>query len=585
MSILKYYFTILLLFILFYTNNTLSQTRIPENEQNYITSKLAEIEQLKGEDKENEVITALIFVADIYLKYDDLNSAEKKLISAKNHAKKSSKTKYRLLFINFKLGVLYQNMRLYDKSLLVFEENLELNRKKNDAMSMNKALLNVVQAAELVKKYKRAIECLHEAEKIAQYELYDENLVYKIYASLAENYRRTGNSDKYSEYNELLQKKSLYDKENQINRAKKEKKNTENKLQKTTEELNLASDSIFSLAELKKMQEAKIELDSLKIKQQNVKLDASQKFNQLLSVLIFIGFVFLSIVIVFWRKNKRKNKKLNAQKEEILIQSEHIKTINQKIMGSINYASRLQNALLPDLTCFHKHLPDSFVWLKPRDIVSGDFYWITIIKEKVVVAAVDCTGHGVPGAFMSIIGNLYLNQIVNSQKIIKADEILNELQNYIQASLNQHTTKMHDGMDMSLCVIDKKEKIIELSGAKNPLVYIQNNDLKLVKADNMAIGGFRRNINRKFTNTSISYAENEITLYLFSDGYQDQFSGRKGRKFMRKRLKKLFFQIHKKTIHEQEEILKKELFQWMGGNSEQKTQQLDDILIIGIKLK
>ena len=253
---------------------------------------------------------------------------------------------------------------------------------------------------------------------------------------------------------------------------------------------------------------------------------------------------------------------------------------NQQIMDSINYASRIQKAILPLQSTFDTLLPDHFILFKPRDIVSGDFYYIREVNHKMILAAVDCTGHGVPGAFMSFIGYLSLNILTVIMKITSVSEILKEMHEGIRRVLRQRETNANDGMDMTVVSIDKENKLMKFAGAKNPLVYIQNNELKVIKGDRVSIGGKQKEAERTFTAHQIDISQ-PTTFYLFSDGYQDQFGGPEGRKFMTKRFRNLLLEIHQKPMEEQKEVLDQTIQDWMKEGNE---EQVDDILVVGVKV-
>lgn len=266
-------------------------------------------------------------------------------------------------------------------------------------------------------------------------------------------------------------------------------------------------------------------------------------------------------------------------------QKSDLQQVNRDIVHSIEYARHIQAAILPEPQEIKKALPDSFIFFKPRDIVSGDFYWFKEVEDKVVVAAIDCTGHGVPGAFLAILGDSILSRIIHYHQILHADEILNEIHLSIQRTLRQNETRSYDGMDMALCVIDKKNKTLEFAGAHNPLVYVQDGELQQLKGDKVAVGGAQwdwENGPRVFKKHKIDYSHNDqLTIYMFSDGFQDQFGGKHLKKFQRKRFRNLLHTIHHKPMEEQKHLLQETLVNWIDeGNQE----QLDDILVIGVKL-
>jgi serine phosphatase RsbU (regulator of sigma subunit) len=261
-------------------------------------------------------------------------------------------------------------------------------------------------------------------------------------------------------------------------------------------------------------------------------------------------------------------------------QKELIEAKNNKITDSIKYAQRIQNAILPTLDEIRQTLPDTFVLFKPKDIVSGDFYYFNQVFGKTIIAAVDCTGHGVPGAFMSMIGYEILNEITNVQHIVQANQILYHLNIGIRKSLKQDETQNKDGMDIALCVIDKALQVVEYAGAKNPIIYIQNEQLLEVKADKIPIGGdFKDNGERIFTNTVLTLSQKPTMFYLFTDGFQDQFGGEENRKFGLKRMKALFQDIYTKDAVTQGQILEETINNWR-----QKERQIDDILLLGFRI-
>lgn len=253
--------------------------------------------------------------------------------------------------------------------------------------------------------------------------------------------------------------------------------------------------------------------------------------------------------------------------------------INKKITDSIFYAKRIQTAILPSDNELKILGKDNFVLFKPMNIVSGDFYWLSEKEGKILVSAADCTGHGVPGAFMSMIGNTLLNKIVNENNIVTPNNILHQLREEIIASLNQakDDNLSKDGMDMTICAIDFNAKKLEFSGANNPLVIVRNNELIEYKGNKQPVGMLMGEL-LPFTNHVIEIEKGDM-IYLFSDGFQDQFGGELGRKFMKKRFKELLLTISNKTAQEQHDILESTMSEWIKD-----TRQIDDILVMGIRV-
>jgi len=270
-------------------------------------------------------------------------------------------------------------------------------------------------------------------------------------------------------------------------------------------------------------------------------------------------------------------KTIEERTNEITVQKEIIEAKNQSITESINYAKRIQDAALPRVEEIKESIPDSFIYFKPRDIVSGDFYWFVKEENKIIVTAADCTGHGVPGAFMSLIGNDLLNEIVTARGVIESDKILNELHDSVRKALRQEENRSRDGMDLALCVIDTETKTLQFSGAKNPLVYFKNGEMTVIKGDKYPIGGVQFQVDRHYTRHEVDLSE-PIMVYLFSDGYQDQFGGEKSEKFMSKNFKLLLQEIHEKPVEEQKLILDEKFKAWKGNRS-----QIDDILVMRMR--
>jgi serine phosphatase RsbU (regulator of sigma subunit) len=252
---------------------------------------------------------------------------------------------------------------------------------------------------------------------------------------------------------------------------------------------------------------------------------------------------------------------------------------NKDITASINYASRIQRAMLPDQQEIRGLGRNIFILYLPKDIVSGDFYWFSEINGKLVLVAGDCTGHGVPGALMSMLGISFLEEIVNEREITESGQILDELRNEVQRALHQKGAREEakDGMDIALCVINRSNKTIQYSGAYNNLYLIRKGELIEYAADRMPIGIFDLS-DKSFTSQDILYLPGDI-IYMFSDGYADQFGGPNRKKFKYLALKELLIKIHDLPLKEQKKRLETEFLNWKGDNP-----QTDDVLVMGLKL-
>ena len=300
-------------------------------------------------------------------------------------------------------------------------------------------------------------------------------------------------------------------------------------------------------------------------------------------------------------KVKERTAEIEKQKEEITAQRDSLeeqrnmlseananlatayKEIEEQkrhIEDSIHYAKRIQNAILPPEEFVKSALKEHFIFYLPKDIVSGDFYWMTKIDNKAYIAAVDCTGHGVPGAFMSIVGHDQLNYAVNVAGAKKPAEILNALNKGVTRTLrqSQRESTVKDGMDIALCGIDYSKKKLEYAGAFNPLYMVRNNELVQVDANKFPVGTFVGENLQVFTNHELDVQEGDV-FYIFSDGYQDQFGGPKDKKFLTKRFRELLLEISIHPMDKQREILEKTFLDW-----KKDAVQVDDILVIGIKI-
>lgn len=288
------------------------------------------------------------------------------------------------------------------------------------------------------------------------------------------------------------------------------------------------------------------------------------------------------LVVRYQTRTLIKTRRLLREKEKayekITRQREELELKNRNITDSIVYASYMQQALLPSEDYFKSIIPDSFIFFKPKDIVSGDFYWITKKDKKTFVVAADCTGHGVPGALMSMIGVELLNKLILDQGIQQPSEILEILGKGIARTFSSENddsnTLLKDGMDIGLCAIDEQKAEIQYSGAFFPMYIIRDNKLIEIKGDRISLG-VQGGIS--FTNKTEKMESGDI-IYLFSDGYADQFGGPANKKFMYRRFRHLLLTIHKFPVDEQKAIINESIETWRKG-----ADQVDDMIVIGLR--
>ena len=343
-------------------------------------------------------------------------------------------------------------------------------------------------------------------------------------------------------------------------------------------------DSIFNEQNIKKIVDVQAsyqlykkqnEIELLKKEAEIKDLTLSNNKSWNIFLIVGIALIFILLVVLFQRNKirTRTNKLLKKKNDEIVTQT-------QSILDSINYAKRIQEAIQPKHNQLFKYFQEAFVFTKARDIVNGDFYWFAIKGDYFVVAAVDCTGHGVPGAFMNVMGNSLLNQIVNAENITSPSEILAELNKRVVFNLHQTelSVNSNDGMDMALCTYSRRQQKMWFSGAKRPLVMIRNKEITLIKGESYPIGSSYYQVNRDYEEHSIDLQPND-KFYIFSDGITDQFGGKNNKKFMYSRLKDLLLEIESFPMDEQERVIQQNIMTWKG-----EQEQTDDILIVGVKI-
>jgi serine phosphatase RsbU (regulator of sigma subunit)/HAMP domain-containing protein len=280
------------------------------------------------------------------------------------------------------------------------------------------------------------------------------------------------------------------------------------------------------------------------------------------------------------RKVEERTAEVVRQKEEIETQRGKLEYLYNQVTDSIKYAKRIQEAILPPDSLVKKMLPDSFILYKPKDIVSGDFYWLEQKDDKVFFAAVDCTGHGVPGAFMSIVGYNILKYTINTLQNIEPATLLNHLNTGVSETLHQNSKESttRDGMDIALCSFDSRNNELQYSGAYNPAYIIRDGELIEIKPDKFPIGMYVGADQKYYTNHKLELQKGD-TVYIFSDGYVDQFGGDKGKKFMAKQFRQVLHEIQHLSLTEQKQHLDKTIENWRGNQ-----EQVDDILVIGFRV-
>jgi serine phosphatase RsbU (regulator of sigma subunit) len=301
--------------------------------------------------------------------------------------------------------------------------------------------------------------------------------------------------------------------------------------------------------------------------------------NYAIAVFIVVALIYLAI-LQFWvllRTRKHLTELRNAY-DEIEIQRSELQLRNKDLIDSLNYACRIQAALLPAEHHIRRIFPDYFIYYRPKHIVSGDFYWFSERDDKYFIAAADCTGHGVPGALMSMIGLELIHKIINDLKVDDSDQVLLTMNRELESAFFKEESgkaMIKDGIEMSICIIDKKTKLMEFSGAFLPVYIVRDDKLIEIKGD-------KKNVVQSFAmvsfNRSTFTLQEGDLLYLFSDGYADQFGGPENKKFMYRRLRHILLTISKYPLSDQQRILDETIASWMEGHD-----QIDDMMILGVR--
>lgn len=479
------------------------------------------------------------------------------------------------------IGSAYDELGEYDKSLEYYFQALKISKEYNipDQITMN--LYNIGYVYGKQKKFSEAIKYLNEGLEIARKinSLFD---LKNSYQYLSETFQRMNDYrnayEFHKKYSEI--KDSLLNEESSRQITEMQTKYESEKKQK----------EIVLLQKNKELQDTELAKKKEEVKKQNtqkIAFGAGLVLVLILALVIFRGYKQKEKSNLLLARQKQqieiKNSRLEGANAEIRKQKNEIVEKNHEILASIRYAKRIQEAILPPSKLVKEYLPDSFVLYKPKDIVAGDFYWMSPTPRTgegraVLFACCDCTGHGVPGAFVSIVGHNALNQAVKEFGLTKPSAILDKLNELVDETFSKGENEMMDGMDIALCSLSLTGNrwSLEYAGANNSIYFIRNRELKEIKADKQPIGKF---FDRKpFTQHEIEIQKGD-TIYAFSDGYADQFGGLKGKKFKYKQFEELLLSIQDKTMTEQREILNDAIDNWRGD-----LEQIDDICIIGAKI-
>ncbi len=518
------------------------------------------------------------------------------------------------------IGLIYTDLERFDLALDYFYKSLDVRRKINSKPDIAAGLVDVAFIHGTLNQFEKAIPLLEESLGLAR-DMGNSRLMLNCMRLLSTYYDKLGNLAKAQEYNRsipelerLLARQDVTEQYEQIvgkTQAQVEKE----RLEKMAKELELEKQRIFAKAvedslgfvvkakqdsllraeqenqqrvlEIEVLTKGK-ELSDAMFREQELRQQAQQNIIYGGAAILILIVILLGLAYKSNRDKRKANLLLSKQNIEIQDQKDFIQKQNENINKSINYAQGIQKSMLPPQKSLQNFFPESFILFKPRDIVSGDYYWFRTTNkpdtpynpaiDKFIISAIDCTGHGVPGAFLSMIGYNLLDDITQ-RGIFKPGLILKELNAGVRKALRQDETDNRDGMDMGLCLFDPARKVMEFSGAKNPMIYISNGEAIRVRGDKESIGGGNVNPDYEYTTQEIPI-EGPTWFYLFSDGFIDQFGGKDGRKFMIKNFSDLLQHIHELPACEQREILKITFNEWKRS----EYPQVDDVLVIGFQV-
>lgn len=483
------------------------------------------------------------------------------------------------------IGGVYLKMEVYDEAIEYSQKALESGRKNNDQYVVSSALDYLGTACLKTGKGEEAAKYFAESLVIKK-ELEDLQGEAITLLNMGLNYKNMQKNDSAIYY-----VRKSYNLSNEIG-AKKEIRNSSmefSKLLAMTGDFDSAfviqnhfiqiNDEINNEKASKKIAELEADINAEKQEQKIALLEKDKMYQkQIKKYYVYIGvalFLFFIAIVVFMY-NRYKMKKKSA--EVLEVKNQIIEEKNKDIMDSIRYAQRIQEAILPPVSYIRKFIPDTFVLYLPKDVVAGDFYWMDNFNDKIFYAACDCTGHGVPGAMVSVMCSNYLKRVVREMHLSDPGRILDEVTKLVIENFEKSQNEVKDGMDMSLCVFDPDFKTVHWAGANNPLWILRSDSAEIeeVKANKQPVGKYLDP--KPFTSHNINLNKGDL-LYMFSDGYADQFGGAAGKKLKSANFKKLILTNRNESIDKQKEIIKKVFIDWRAD-----IEQVDDVCVIGIRI-
>lgn len=456
------------------------------------------------------------------------------------------------------LGNVYLEKKQYDLALENFQQALQLSLQVGDKIGEAGNTLNLATVYTAQENYRKALELYHKAEITAN-EIGEKGILMQIYTGLADAYSRIKNPDKTIKYFRLLSdlKDTLFREQTSKQIAEMQTKYESSKKEKEIE-----------------IQKLELEKSAGELKGRNITI----------AVIAIVAVILLGFMGMIYKGNRQlqrangivseRSQVINSQREQLSRTYEELSRKSQAITDNIISAQRFQSAILPNDEVIKAVFPDSFIFYQPRDMVSGDLYWFSHSGDVSVIAALDCTGHGVQGALMAMMTNSLLNQIVHDKKVIDPARVLELLDKKIKSSLDHDDA--NEGVDIALCAFHTGSMELYFAGANRPLLLVREGELKEYKQKNTV--GVVYKHKRHYTFDKIQLKKGD-TLYLFTDGITDQFGGEQGKKYMLHRFKSFVMSIQQYSLAEQNRILERNYLDWKG-----QREQIDDICVIGVRV-
>lgn len=581
---------LLLITLLFVGVSLFSQTISPQ-QQNQIDLLVQKAENLKTEQKYSQAAEYYIKSGNLYKQVGLSQKAIEMFKSALEMLQTSQNINAKIQ-INTYIAYLYRNSGDYANAESYFKKAYELQKTSSDRKAAASALYNIAQMQFEQNKYQESVTSFDNALTIFL-ELNDWENAKQTSFKMAQVYQQMGNTEQYVKYYNLY---TTFDKKikDEIIRKKEQEAIIQTQIAKQ-KDMNLKlqvfknkmiQDSLLATEQINKQKTAQIKLQELQLQQKQAELihhEQLAKANRkaIIILAVGLGLIFLTSLVIFYLllQNKKRRKEVETQNQLIEAQKAQLEKHNKQIQDSINYASRIQKAILPIQSQISASFDEHFIFYQPREVVSGDFYWYYENEDYKIISGIDCTGHSVPGAFVSMIANTLLNEIIKTRNVFNLDEVLNDLHKEVVSTLNKssESEEISDGMDMTIFKFYKNERRAEFAAANQRAVLIVDEEVNILDGSIFSIGGYYGELDVEFESKKINLGKIAY-VYMFSDGFSDQFNS-EGKKFGSKNLIDIIVANYKLPLIEQQKLLINKFDEWSKD-----TKQIDDVLVIGLKV-